>query len=278
MTLIEVLSAEIIGGIVISAAIVMVLISMNSAARVTDRVNGAAQGRVAMELIQQRLHSQTCLFADEYYVNGSTPSTGSQVAFVHADPSQLAFFADIGATGGATGYTGGVGFQPQLRYLYYDSGPTTGQQAFRRGGLLEGYRPATTTVQPFNFNVGPTGTDPIGQLWTVNNINATANRPTRVTRLALGVTNDVTGVLNTPIPLFTYYDSNNVLVTMTSGAVPTAQLGDIARVNVSFRIVGESGKDSAAGKVGATGPSNLDRRMTAFSEDSYLRTSANSCN
>ena len=68
-TLAELLSAQVIGGFVMAAVVSMLIITFNSTARVTDRINAAAQGRIAMEEIQQRLRSQTCMYLSEYAIS-----------------------------------------------------------------------------------------------------------------------------------------------------------------------------------------------------------------
>ena len=62
MTLIELLTAELIGGIVITAAIMLVMSSLNSSQRVSDRVNSISQGRILAAQIEQRVGSQVCLY------------------------------------------------------------------------------------------------------------------------------------------------------------------------------------------------------------------------
>jgi type II secretory pathway pseudopilin PulG len=266
--LIELLVADLIAGFVITAAIAMLIIAFNSANRVTDRVSAAQTGRVAMEQIQQRMRSQTCLFPLEYNVNGGT-TIGAQASIVHADNNEIVFFGDVGATGGAAGVTGSVGFEPQLRYIYLANDATG-----RRGTLVEGWRSATTTTAPYNYNISPaTSLDSLAASSTMASVTPTTKRA-----IADGVGNMVaetapTGATGPTVPLFRYYDANDALMTMdaTLGALPTASLDNVSRITVGFKVFGLTGKDQA-------GPTNpLDIRYATFRDDIYLRTIVNRC-
>ena len=95
MTLIELLTAEMIGGIVITAAIMLVVISFNGSQRVSDRVELTFTGRILAAQIDQRIGSQVCLYSGEYAVNGTTVYTGAADSIVFAGPKKLIFFADV---------------------------------------------------------------------------------------------------------------------------------------------------------------------------------------
>lgn len=262
-SLLELQVAELIGGFVITAAISMMVIAFNSANRVTDRVNAAQTGRTAMEQIQQRLRSQTCLFPLEYGVNGSTSSAGSQASIVHASNAKLVFFGDIGATGGSSAATGSVGFVPQLRYMYLVTDSTG-----RRGRLVEGWRRPTTNSTPFNFSVTPATS--LGALASETIINLVP--PTTLRAMADGITS-----IGPTDPIFTYYDANDVTIAVSGapiGGVPTAQLGNISRVNVSFKVLGLTIKDRAT--VGGS-TQVVDDRTASFQDNIYLRTVVDRC-
>lgn len=269
-SLLELQVAELIGGFVITAAIMMMIVAVNSANRVTDRVNAAQVGRTAMEQIQQRMRSQTCLFPGEYTINGSTAAAGSQAAIVHADTEKIVFLGDIGATGGATNVTASVGFRPQLRYIYLVTDATG-----RRGRLVEGWRTTSNAVTPYNFNLTPATS--FAGLASVAGINSLA--PTTQRAIADGVTSIVgetaaVGATGPTVPLFRYYNAADVQIGESSsiGAIPTTQLGAITRVTVGFKIVGASGRDQKG-----TGPTALDKRTASFRNEIYLRTIADRC-
>lgn len=270
-TLSEVLVAELIGGIVLTAAAAVMMIAFNSSARVNDKVNAAAQGRIAVEQIQQHLRSQTCLFPQEYSINSIVPDTGGQRSFVHANPSRMIFIGDISNQGGATNVAGSVGFRPRLLYIWYDPGPTTGSFAGRKGKFLVGSKATSNTTLPFNFNPAPlTGVTALDQMATL--ANGTVVPVDTQTVMAEGVTNEVT-TANAPIPFFRYYDVANAEIAQSGGTIPTSALGAINRVNVTFKILAESGKDQVQ-----AGSSKLDRRTSSFSSDVYLRVNSDGCN
>lgn len=271
-SILELQVAELIGGFVITAAIMMMIVAINSANRVTDRVNAAQVGRTAMEQIQQRMRSQTCLFPGEYKVNGGTAGTGSQASIVHADTERIVFIGDIGSTGGATNVTGSVGFRPQLRYIYLVTEATG-----RRGRLVEGWRDSSSTsaTGPYNFSITPASS--MAALASVSGINGLA--PTTVRAMADGVTSIVSetaavGATGPTVALFRYYDASDTQIgeSASIGAIPTAQLGAITRVTVGFKIVGASGTDQKG-----TGPTAVDKRTASFRNEIYLRTIADRC-
>lgn len=266
-SLLELQVAELIGGFVITAAIMMMIVAVNSANRVTDRVNAAQVGRTAMEQIQQRMRSQTCLFPGEYKINNVTASVGSQASIVHADTEKIVFIGDLGTAGGATG-TGG--FRPELRYIYLVTDATG-----RGGRLVEGWRLATNPNAPYNFNISPATS--FGGLAPVSGIDAVA--PTTLRAMADGVTSIVSetaavGATGPVVPLFRYYDAADAQIgeSASIGAIPTSQLGAIARVTVGFKIVGASGKDQVG-----SGATAADKRTASFRNEIYLRSLVDRC-
>jgi type II secretory pathway pseudopilin PulG len=280
MTLVELLTAEMIGGIVITAAIMLVVISFNGSQRVSDRVNSLAQGRILAAQLDQRISSQVCLYSGEYAVNGTTVYTGAADSIVFAGPDKLIFFADINK-GGSTAATSSVGFTPYMRFLFFDpgpSGPTTGLNAVggRLGSFIDGYRAPSNSAVPFSYDLTPlTGALALEDMGASS---TTANKvvPTSQRKIVIGVTNDVTGVAATAVPFFQYWTvpgptQGEQPITIAAGAVPTAQLGDIGHIRVNFRILAESGNDKGKGNT------NNDIRTASFNSDTYLRTNPSIC-
>lgn len=268
-SLLELQVAELIGGFVITSAILMMIVAVNSSNRVTDRVNAAQVGRNAMEQVQQRLRSQTCLFPLEYKVNGSTTSTGALASIVHADGDKIIFIGDIANTVAPTSSGGGIDFRPQLRYIYLVPDATG-----RRGTLVEGWRSASTTTSPYNYVLTPLSS--FDQMASV--AGAASKPPERYRAMADGVGNMVAetapvGATAPTVPLFRYFDAADVAIAEDSsiGAIPTSELGGIAKITVGFKVFGLTNKD-------AVGPSNTDDRRTAtFRNEIYLRTVADRC-
>jgi type II secretory pathway pseudopilin PulG len=274
MTLIELLTAEIIGGVVITAAIMLVVISFNGSQRVSDRVNSISQGRILAAQLDQRLGSQVCLYSGEYAVNGTTVYTGAADSIIFAGPDKLIFFADVGK-GGATGNTSSVGFTPYMRFLYFNMGDQTTAArlgAGRTGYFVDGYRAPGNTTVPFSYDLTPlTGANALDVLGTT--AGAAQVGPSVARRIVEGVTNDVTGKITiSKLPFFQYFDTSDNAMLGVGGVVPTAQLGDIGHIRVNFRVLAESGNDS-----GARNTSNQDVRTAAFNSDTYLRTNPSIC-
>lgn len=274
MTLIELLTAEMIGGIVITAAIMLVVISFNGSQRVNDRVNSLSQGRILAAQIDQRISSQVCLYSGEYAVNGTTVYTGAADSIVFAGPKKLIFFADVNRSG-STGTTSSVGFTPYLRWLYFNDGDLTANAklgAGRSGFIADGYRAPSNNSVPFSYSLSPlTGANALDTLGTQAGSDLVGPQSAR--RIVEGVTSDVTGVTGgTQLPFFQYFDSDDDPITGVAGVVPTAQLGDIGHIRVNFRILAESGKDS-----GNFNRSGADVRTASFNSDTYLRTNPSIC-
>ncbi|MBJ7457873.1 MAG: type II secretion system protein [Thermoleophilaceae bacterium] len=273
MTLVELLTAELIGGVVISAAIMLVVISFNGSQRVSDRVNALSQGRILSAQIDQRLGSQVCLYSGEYAVNGTTVYTGAADSFVFAGPDKVIFFADVNR--GATSSTSSVGFIPYLRFLYFNDGSTSATSrlgAYRSGYFVDGHRLPTNTSVPFRYDLSPlTGANALDVMGTT--AGAAQVNPTVSRRIVEGVTSEITGTTAlSRVPFFQYYDSSDVAITGVSGVVPTAQLGNIGRIRVNFKILAESKNDS-----GKQNTSTNDVRTASFSSDTYLRTNPSIC-
>jgi hypothetical protein len=273
MTLMELLVAEAIGGVVMTAALMLVLISFNGSQRVSDRVNSISQGRLLSAQLEQRIASQVCLYSGEYAVNGTTVYTGAADSIVFAGPDKLVFFADVNKNGG-TAATSSVGFVPYLRYLYFDPGATSGTDAGRKGSFIDGYRAPSNTAVPFSYSLTPlTGSAALDTMGTVAGVNQVS--PTTTRKIVEGVTNDVTGTGgSTALPFFQYWDTQDNPITGTGGVVPTGRLGDVGHIRVNFRILAESGKD--VGKLnGVTGTQDV--RTASFNSDTFLRTNPSIC-
>jgi hypothetical protein len=267
-TLIELLSAQLVAGFVLTAALMMVVMALKSSSRVTDRVAAAQEGRIAMEQIQQRLRSQTCMFPLEYTVNGSTVGTGvSRPGIIHASSTKLIFLGDVGNTGGTTSATGSVGYRPQLRWLRLVTDATG-----RNDTIVEGWRDATTTTSPYNFALTPsTSFDALATTAGSNTITPATSRPiikgvTWVVSGAIGST----GPVGPTVPYLSYYDASDSLLTeQASGGIPTGSIGAIERVTVSFRSVSPSGK--------LQDQVQSEWRLPSFQNNIYLRTLSDRC-
>jgi len=271
MTLVELLVAELIGGVVITAAITLVFLSFNGSQRVSDRVNSLSQGRVLSAQLEQRINSQVCLYSGEYGINGSTVYTSAADSILYAGPDKMIFFADVNKSGSG-GTTSSVGFIPNIRFLYFDPGTNTGANAGRKGAFIDGSRAPSTTSEPFFYSLSPlTGAGALDAMAV--KANADLVTPTDPRRIVEGVTNGVTGAAGTTaLPFFQYWDSLGNPIAASDGVVPDAQLGSLGHVRVNFRILAESGKDSASNNT-----SKGDRRTASFSSDVYFRTEPNIC-
>jgi hypothetical protein len=270
MTLAELLSAQLVAAVVLAAAGTLVVLSLNSEQRVADKVEGMNQGRVISAQIEQRLNSSICLYPGEYKVNGATVAVAAS-SILHAGDNAMVYFADISGKGPSTD----VGFQPNLRYLL---APTAG--GGRTAGFIDAYRAAqlptgaTYASIPFNFNLG-SGT--LEDLAAANGPNSI--QPTSVLRrVGLGITNAVTGSVSTAVPFFQYWAGGKVGPTDTpiatvNGVIPAAQLDTIGKIRVTYRVLGQSGRNGRQNGAGTT----LDDRSNTFSTDIYLRTAPNIC-
>jgi len=275
MTLVELLTAEMIGGIVITAAIMLVVISFNGSQRVSDRVNSLSQGRILQAQVEQRINSQVCLYSGEYAVNGTTVYTGAADSIIFASADKLVYFADI-QKGGSTGTTSSVGFTPYIRFLYYDTGPTSGTKAGRLGTFYDGYRAPSNSSSPYSYSLSPlTGSNALELMGLPANANQVTPTSTRKI-IEGGVSQAVSG--STGLPFFQYYKPLNegstveVPITMTGGAVPTSELGNIGHIRVNFKILAESGNDT-----GARNTAKTDDRTASFNSDIYFRTNPSIC-
>lgn len=267
MTLAELLAAQLVAGVVLAAAGVLVISSLRSEQRVADRVNSVSQGRTVASQLEQRLNSQICLYTGEYAVNGSTGSVAAK-SVLQATPESMIYFADISERD--EGVTTGVGFRPYLRYLL---APTPGMG--RNSGFVDAYRKPTNNEVPFNFDISPKTS--LIDLAATN--AAELVRPTFLHRVGDGVTNAVNKTTGQPLPFLQYWDSDNlgatgVPISMVSGSIPASQLNTIARIRLNYRVLAESGYDRAPGS-SATAP--VDDRTESFTSDIYLRTTPDIC-
>lgn len=98
----ELLVAILISSIVVLASMTLLDSSQGASVRIQDRVDATQKGRVAMELISQRLRSQTCL------------GTGVP-ALLDARTDQVTFYTEMRDFSSAAG----SGFKPELRRLVF---------------------------------------------------------------------------------------------------------------------------------------------------------------
>lgn len=103
-SLTELLVAITISSIVVLASMTLLDSSQGASVRVQDRVDATQKGRVAMELITQRLRSQTCL------------GTGLP-ALLDARTDQVTFYTELRDFSNSPG----TGFRPELRRLAFAS-------------------------------------------------------------------------------------------------------------------------------------------------------------
>jgi hypothetical protein len=78
--------------------------SQGASSRVEGRVDSTQRGRAAMELVMQRLRSQTCVA-----VTGGQNGSTQEPPIESGDDNQVSFYADLGD---------GSDFQPELRRIY----------------------------------------------------------------------------------------------------------------------------------------------------------------
>lgn len=273
-TLVELLTSLVVGGFVISAAIMLVVMSLRASVRVADRVNAAAVGRSGMELITQRVRSQSCLYPGEFSVNGTVNDSDGQNSILYAGPTEIAFIGDLSNQGGATNVTGSVGYQPSVHYVVVT--PRVGARGWR---IVAATDPSTTSSAPFNWAVPGGATTFTGLISSNTTTGIGADTPTSFTSLADGVTQVVTSA-GVAVPYFQYYDQNNVGATgtalaYTSGSLGATALSSIAKVTVAFTVLGESGFDKSPSS--ATGATAIDNRTATFQSDIALRTDPDAC-
>ncbi len=103
-TLIEVLTALLIGGIVLAGAMSVFMAGQRASARVQDRAESVQRGRFVMEQLTQRIRSQVCLGP-------------GYPAMTQGDATGMTFYMDIGDEN----------FQPQQMRLTYDPVSNGGQ-------------------------------------------------------------------------------------------------------------------------------------------------------
>jgi prepilin-type N-terminal cleavage/methylation domain-containing protein len=105
-SLIELLMAMALGSVILTAVMSVFLTGMGATARVTDRVDSAQRGRLAMDRVVTLLNSQTCL-----YNNDST----SNAPIVDGQAQQVTFVANLGT----------VSADPSKYRLRYDAATKT---------------------------------------------------------------------------------------------------------------------------------------------------------
>jgi prepilin-type N-terminal cleavage/methylation domain-containing protein len=105
-TLVELLTAMVIGGIVLTAALNVFLNGLQHSYRTTDRVEATQRARRAMDQVVTMLNSQMCLLSNS---GDTTPP------IVSGDPSQVTFIANLGS----------VSADPRQYRIRYDQGTQT---------------------------------------------------------------------------------------------------------------------------------------------------------
>lgn len=268
MTLAELLSAQVVAGVVIAAAGILVVSALRSEQRVSDRVNSVSQGRVVAAQLEQRLNSQVCLYTGEYSINGATASVAA-ASILNATPDTMIYFADISER--ATGATNGVGFQPYLRYLI---APTPGMG--RTAGFIDAFRAPSNNQVPFNFGITPATS--LANLAAAN--AATTVAPSSILRrVGTGITTAVGATPGSSLPYFQYWTADNLgptgtPIAMVGGAIPESQLNTIARIRVNYRVLAQSGNNQAGSPTASV---TRDDRTESFTSDIYLRTTPDIC-
>lgn len=226
-TLVELLSAIALSGIVLSTAGMVVVSALRVTNTIGERTGSAQTGRVAAEQSGQRFRSMTCLFPGEYSLNGGSPSILRGANLLHASANKIIFIGDVGSAGGTTGATGSVGFRPQIRWLEVTGaiGPTGTAR------MVEGWTNSTNSIRPYNFTISPASS--FDTLATTS--GAAGLQPATVRAMADKV-QQVPGITRH----FTYYNDAGAAVTESSGAVPVVSLETITRIQMAFRVAGKN--------------------------------------
>ncbi len=252
-TLVELLAAMAMSGIVLSTAGMVVVGAVKVTNTLGERTGSAQTGRVAVEQFDQRVRSMTCLFPGEYALNGSgTPAVTRAANILHASSNKLIYIGDVSNAGGTTGSTGSVGFTPQIRWLEMTGtiGPTGSAT------LVERWNNPTNSARPFNFTISPASS-----LEALATVSGAAGLTASVTRAMADNVQQIPGYAGH----FTYYNDAGSVVAEVSGAVPLASLETITRIQFAFRVAGKRTS-------GVT-----DANTTPYVNDFYVRTITDRC-
>ncbi len=124
-TLVELLTAVLIGTIVLMIGFTLLDMGTKSQARTADRLDTSARGRIGMELINQRLRSAVC--GED--TNPNDADTGA--AFLVASPNEVVFRSAIATSASS------VVVRPSLRRI-----------ALANGNVVESVFPPTNPAGP----------------------------------------------------------------------------------------------------------------------------------
>jgi Tfp pilus assembly protein PilW len=108
-TVVELLTAMLVGMVVLSALFGLLEVSLNSTGRVNDRTEANQQGRNAMEQMTQELASQICI---------KTSATSALAPVSYGDGQTVRFYTDITKSAATYPYT--TAFSPEQRELSYN--------------------------------------------------------------------------------------------------------------------------------------------------------------
>lgn len=199
----ELLTAMVIGSIVLWALMTLMTTGFTKSREVTDRAEAAQSARAALDRMVTLFDSSLCLEppAGEFPkppLIGSAPAQGANPAVVGSDGSYAAFYADLN----------GISDQPDRYTLTYDSGART---------ITERRYDSSGTIPNLSFPASPSQT----RVLAANVVPARAAD-------------------NSVLPIFRYfrYGSGGQVET-TPMAVPVASslANDAVRVIVAFQVV-----------------------------------------
>jgi prepilin-type N-terminal cleavage/methylation domain-containing protein len=140
-SLIELLMAMALGSIVLTAVMSVFLTGMGATTRVTDRVESAQRGRLAMDRVVTLLNSQTCLYNND----GS-----SSAPVVDGQAQQMTFLANLG-TVSADPSKYRIRYDTATKTLFEDSWAPTRDT---KGNIV--YAATATSSKPIGTGIVPT--------------------------------------------------------------------------------------------------------------------------
>lgn len=151
-SLIELLTAMVIGGVVLAALMSVVQRAVSSTTQTSDRVEALQRGRQAMDRVTTLLNSQMCL------VKKSDVTTTGTPPIIVGDANQIVFYASLGT----------VDAVPSIYRLTYDTGTkrlTEERYAPNTQGVdptYPGYPNAPTVKRVIGTNLLPDNTKSTG--------------------------------------------------------------------------------------------------------------------
>src|SRR4051812_36170964 len=111
-TIVELLTAMVIGIVVLFAALTVLDTSISVTGRVTSRVDALQRGRTAMDLMIRDLRSQVCV---GILTNASTGATGTDDSLIGGSDTSVDFYTDLGDGSKLTDGTGRDKYPPSHR-------------------------------------------------------------------------------------------------------------------------------------------------------------------